>query len=132
RPAHCRSSSTGKWPVRLASAAHKSRKSAPKRESTPCCRSSQSRRNADLICLQAFVAGLIASTRSARKTPTLNRVDHARFETEAGAAMRARLRIRIASDGLLEFFGDAESHFLARLDLDRFAGRGVASHASRA
>src|SRR6266550_8910030 len=48
------------------------------------------------------------------------------------ATFQARLRLRIASDGLLEFLGDAESHFLARLDLDRFAGRGVASHASRA
>src|SRR6266550_7072578 len=48
------------------------------------------------------------------------------------ATFQARLRLRIASDGLLEFLGDAERHFLARLDLDRFAGRGVASHASSA
>src|SRR5258708_35498597 len=45
---------------------------------------------------------------------------------------RAELRFRNALDRLLEFLGDAEGYLLARLDLDRFTGRGVASHASSA
>src|SRR5690348_9848453 len=36
------------------------------------------------------------------------------------------------SDRLFEFLGGAEGDLLARLDLDRLAGRGIASHARRA
>src|SRR5215475_5085726 len=36
------------------------------------------------------------------------------------------------SDGFLEFLGGAESDFLARLDLDRLAGRRIAAHAGGA
>src|SRR6185369_4893869 len=38
----------------------------------------------------------------------------------------------VASDGFLEFLGGAESNFLARLDLDRFAGGRVAARAGGA
>src|SRR5258705_13896481 len=59
----------------------------------------------------------------------------ARLERKAGPPLRTSpnpVRLRIASDRFLEFLGDAEGDFLARLDLDRFAGRGIASHASSA
>src|SRR5580692_7001922 len=36
------------------------------------------------------------------------------------------------SDGFLELLGGAEGDLLARLDLDRLAGRGIAAHASGA
>src|ERR1051325_6936353 len=36
------------------------------------------------------------------------------------------------SDGFVEFLRGAERHLLARLDLDRLAGRGVAAHARSA
>jgi len=69
------------------------------------------------------------------QTSTLRRVDVcAIWERRPGPLARVpeQLRFRIASHRLLEFLGDAEGYLLARLDLDRFTGRGVASHASSA
>src|ERR1043166_5174047 len=47
-----------------------------------------------------------------------------------GAA--AQLKPVEESDGFFEILGGAEGDFLARLDLDRLAGRRIASHAGRA
>src|ERR1043166_1418191 len=38
----------------------------------------------------------------------------------------------VRSDGLFEFLRGAEGDLLARLDLDRLAGRGISAHASGA
>src|ERR1700712_5317489 len=49
-----------------------------------------------------------------------------------GMALQSRIRRRVGSDGFLEFLGRAEGDLLAGLDLDRFAGGGVAAHAGGA
>src|SRR5690349_17103925 len=47
-------------------------------------------------------------------------------------ARQLRSSLSRKSDGFLEILGGAEGDFLARLDLDRLAGRRIASHAGRA
>src|ERR1700712_4779294 len=49
-----------------------------------------------------------------------------------GMALQSRIRRRVRSDGFLELLGRAEGNLLAGLDLDRFAGGGVAAHAGGA
>src|ERR1700680_1383603 len=46
--------------------------------------------------------------------------------------LQSRNRKGVLSDGFLEFLGRAEGDLLAGLDVDRFAGGGVAAHAGGA
>src|SRR3981189_1028697 len=46
--------------------------------------------------------------------------------------LKSRIGKRARSDGFLEFLGRAEGDLLAGLDVDRFAGGGVAAHAGGA
>src|ERR1700675_750196 len=55
----------------------------------------------------------------------------------SGAAKRAGMTLNVGNgkgvlDGFLEFLGRAEGDLLAGLDVDRFAGGGVAAHAGGA
>src|SRR6185437_13102268 len=57
-------------------------------------------------------------------------VKEAKRRMDAFASIRLLKRVkRKALDGFLQFLGGAEGDLLARLDLDRFAGRGIAAHA---
>src|SRR5262245_5171803 len=54
-------------------------------------------------------------------------------KTKRPRDLRGRLRAspKEASDRFLEFLGGAEGHLLRRLDLDGFAGGGIATHTRR-
>ena len=68
----------------------------------------------------AELAGSLSSGAIQSKTPGL----------AAGCLHFAETRRNL--DGFLEFLGGAEGNLLARLDLDRLAGRGIAAHAGGA
>src|SRR6266851_7745607 len=61
-----------------------------------------------------------------KKDPDAWSVQHGPWRVGIENGMRLRCA---GSDGFLEFLGSAESNLLARFDLDRFTGGGIAAHA---
>src|ERR1043166_8423685 len=82
----------------------------------------------------AFTQTRDAATSSGPARPAARRTRAANSATAPGLhpGAVAQLKPVEESDGFFEILGGAEGDFLARLDLDRLAGRRIASPAGRA
>src|SRR6187551_163494 len=78
------------------------------------------------------VPGRMTDSLSARQDAPPSPSGYGRAAFVSGLPAEAAGAAKAGSNGLFEFLRGAERDLLARLDLDRFAGRGVAAHAGGA